>query len=434
MIATNMMRPLTVATAAFVAILAIAGCAGGTNDADKAPVGSASASNGVLAAAYKMNDAQVPTIGVDPRNGAAYVAYYYAPTSDVYLTRRPSPDSPWGEPVRVNSKAGEVKPHSQAPAQVAVGPDGVLYVVWSNAIPVEGRRFDASNLFIARSTDGGRTFSEQNAINTDADEKPAGHTFHDVKVAGDGTVFVSWLDSRDEPTPGHAHGADATDDHMHGASTVRVAGSRDFGRSFGEATVVARDVCPCCRTSLAIAQDGTVYVAWRGIDRSDPSSGEQRDIMFARSSDGALTFTEPRRIHNDAWQFNGCPHAGPSLAVDSDGDLHAAWFTGADGRSGLYYAVAGADGEFGPPTALITGVGVSQVRLASDGGSGVWVAFEDQTDRSIRVSHIGADGEMVGAGVKEGATLPSLAAVDGGYLLASQGPDPQVIAVAGASR
>src|SRR5690606_33431706 len=135
----------------------------------------------------------------------------------------------------------------------------------------------------------------------------------------------------------------ADDGHMHGTTSVRVASSRDFGRSFGEATVVARDVCPCCRTSLAVAPDGTVYVAWRGIDRSD-ASGEQRDIMFASSRDGGFTFTQPLRVHKDAWQFNGCPHAGPSLAVDSDGDLHAAWFTGGGDRPGLYYASTGEDG------------------------------------------------------------------------------------------
>jgi hypothetical protein len=292
-----------------------------------------------------------------------------------------------------------------------------VYVVWSNAIPVEGRRFDASNLFIARSTDGGRTFSEQRAINSDANGPPAGHTFHDVAVASDGTVYVSWLDSREEAAVGHSHAAD-DQEHMHGAS-VRVASSRDFGRSFIEGAVVARDVCPCCRTSLAIAPDGTIHVAWRGIDRNSPS-GEQRDITFASSRDGGLTFTTPRRVHEDAWHFNGCPHAGPSLAVESDGVLHAAWFTGGGEAPGLYYATMGPEGEFLPPRALITDVGVSQVQLVADAESGVWIAWEDQADASIRITHVAEDGDLVGVARREGMSLPAVAATEGGFLLAAQ--------------
>lgn len=431
-----------------VATVMLTGCGGGSTRS-QTPAQDLSATSSIVEVAYQVDDAEIPTIAVDERNGAVYVAYFTS-TSDIHLVRRPSPDSAWGDPVRVNSEPGDARPHAQAPAQVAVDPDGTVYVVWSNAIPVAGRRFDASNLFIARSSDGGRTFSPQRTINSDAHGPPAGHTFHDVAVANDGTLYVSWLDSRDDANmhgasdahdtetmatsndadhihvAGDAHdtaamSASKESEHMHGAS-VRVASSRDFGRTFIEGTVVARDVCPCCRTSLAVAADGTVHVAWRGIYRDSPT-GEQRDITFASSRDGGLTFTTPRRVHDDAWHFNGCPHAGPSLAVDSDGGLHAAWFTGGGEAPGLYYAVAGPDGEFGPPAALVTGVGVSQVQIASGAQSGVWIAWEDQADGSVRIAHIDDDGSLVRVARREGMLLPAVAAAPGGFLLAAQGSD-----------
>jgi hypothetical protein len=57
-------------------------------------------------------------------------------------------------PVRVNDIEGDAAPHLQAPAQVAAGPGGAVYVAWTNATLIEGRRFPASDLRSrARSTE-----------------------------------------------------------------------------------------------------------------------------------------------------------------------------------------------------------------------------------------------------------------------------------------
>src|SRR5690606_27884878 len=73
-----------------------------------------------------------------------------------------------GDRVRVNDIRGDAAPHDQAPPQVAVGPDGVIYVVWQNNTVIPGRRFPASNLRLARSLDGGRTFEPAIFVNDDA--------------------------------------------------------------------------------------------------------------------------------------------------------------------------------------------------------------------------------------------------------------------------
>src|SRR5690606_11613147 len=107
--------------------------------------------------------------------------------------------------------------------------------------------------------------------------------------------------------------------------------------------VVTSKACPCCRTSLAVAgQD--VYVAWR-----DVNDDNIRNIVVAHSADGGKTWSAPRAVHEDAWQIDGCPHAGPSLAVTADGRLHVAWYTGSPERPGIYHAVAREGLEFGEP-------------------------------------------------------------------------------------
>ncbi len=58
---------------------------------------------------------------------------------------------------------------------------------------------------------------------------------------------------------------------------------------------------------------------------------------MARADPGTLRFGAAVPLRADGWVFPACPHAGPSLAIDADGTVHAAWYTGVEGRQGLWY-------------------------------------------------------------------------------------------------
>jgi hypothetical protein len=311
-----------------------------------------------------------PTVA---RLGAAVIVAWVGTDGNVYLKR--AGDS--GAATRVNDQDGEAAPHDQAPAQVAAGPDSAVYVIWQTRVPVPGRRFPASDLRLARSSDGGRTFAPAITVNDDAGGAKTSHTFHDLLVDARGSVFTSWIDGR--ATEGH-HGGD----HAQSLGPeVRVARSNDGGRTFFASVVVDRDACPCCRTSLARGADGTLYVAWRKI-----FAGDVRDVVIARSRDGGATFDAPVRVHADEWVYPGCPHAGPSIALDSAGALHVVWYTGAEGRAGLYLATSNdRAATFGKPVRLTRDgvVPVSHARLAAAGGT-VWAAWEDRSREGGRVT------------------------------------------------
>lgn len=368
-----------------------------------------------------------PTVAADDRTGAAYVAWVAdsAGVPGVYLARVGADGAP-GAPVRVNDVPGDASAHDQAPPQVAVGPGGEVYVAWQKSTSVPGRAFAASDLRFARSDDGGRTFSPAVTVNDDAGGLPSSHTFHDLAVAPDGTVYVSWLDSRErdraraERAPadgaapgghgGHgAHGARGGEEGLPG-SDVRVARSVDGGRSFGPNLVVDGGVCPCCRTSLAVGPDGAVYVAWRKV-----FEGDVRDVVVARQAPGEDRFSAPVRVHADGWVYPGCPHAGPSVAVDGAGRVHVAWYTGREGRQGLWYAAAEGDAlHFGAPTALLTAdwVPPSQARL-SVRDDGVWAAWEDRRkdEAKLVLGRLDSSGRIGGvAGGSVRGRLPDLVA------------------------
>lgn len=332
--------------------------------------------------------ASVPTVAIDPRSGRAYAAWVGEDggVSGVYLSAAEAGSGRFGPPVRVNDLPGDAAPHKQAPAQVAVGPEGTVYVVWQNNTEIEGRRFPASDVRLAVSTDGGRTFRPAITVNDDAGGPPSSHTFHDVEVTPDGAVYVSWIDSRvrdrlraAHPTPAEAehgaHGGHGMGEEGLPGPEIRVARSADGGRSFGASVVVAADACPCCRTTLAAGPDGEVYLAWRQV-----MDGGVRDVVVARSEPGRLAFAAPVRVHADGWVYDGCPHAGPSLAVDAAGGVHVGWYTGREGRQGLWYA-ASRDGArtFGEAVPILTDEWVppSRVELAAAGPT-VWLAWEDR--------------------------------------------------------
>lgn len=386
--------------ALFAAGVWVAGCGAGEGGGS-----AAAAPPQVLTLAE--DSASNPTIAVDRRSGTAYAAWVGREAGEnAVFVAQITPDGRPGTPVRANDIPGDVAPHLQAPAQVAVGPGGTIYVLWQNNTPIDGRRFPASDLRLAVSEDGGASFRPAITVNDDAGGPPTSHTFHDIAVAADGSVVVSWIDSRSREAAAHqrvpaggehaAHGV-----HDHGATggavaashdhggmampegpEIRVARSVDGGRSFGASLVVDSAACPCCRTSVALAEDGAVYVAWRKI-----YPGDVRDIVVARAEPGSDRFSEPVRVHADEWVFPGCPHAGPSLAVDGEGRLMVGWYTGKEERQGLWYATSEDGGRsFGAPAPVLTGEWVppSQVRLATAGDQ-VWAVWDDRTSEEPRV-------------------------------------------------
>ena len=123
-----------------------------------------------------------------------------------------------------------------------------------------------------------------------------------------------------------------------GSSALYVAKSTNRGQSFEKSVRVALNVCPCCRPSIAFTDAKTLYIGWRGVLNDDI-----RDIFVSASTDGGATFSTPTRVAEDNWRINGCPHSGPSLAT-MGGKLFTAWRTVTGDRGRVYIASSGDNG------------------------------------------------------------------------------------------
>lgn len=255
--------------------------------------------------------------------------------------------------VSLRDPLGAIEPRGEAPPKIAEDPDGTLYAMYVVGRKVEGLRFPQSSLRLVRSADGGRSWSEPVTVNSG--ERFGTHNFHALH-AGAGLVVASWLKIGAE------------------GAAVAMSRSSDGGSTFEpERVLPLGEACPCCRTSVAIAADSTMYLTWRKVD-----PGDVRDLAVVRSDDLGETWSRPVEPRDDEWVFPACPHAGPSLAVDPSGGVHVAWWTGKEGEAGVYYARSTDGGRSW--VAQPMGVGPrsipAHVQLAVD-ERGVFVVWDD---------------------------------------------------------
>jgi len=275
-----------------------------------------------------------------------------------------------GAPSELRDSLGPIEPHGEAPPKISYGPDGTLYALYAVGKVVPGRRFPMSSLRLAKSADDGKTWTTPVTIASDS--AFGTRNFHALHTGGDGALYVAWLES------------------TQGKSKTFLTRSTDEGTTW--TTPVLADTnqsCPCCRTAIATATDGTLYLAWRTV-----FPGNVRDVVVARSTDRGATWATPVRVHADNWVFDGCPHAGPSMQVDAAGNVHIAWWTGKQGAAGAFYARSTDKGAtFGAPVALGAAEfsAPAHVQLALGDSGAVVAVWDDGTVKTpkvvMRVSH-----------------------------------------------
>lgn len=221
-------------------------------------------------------------------------------------------------PVRVNDVEGEVSSHGESSPQMQVRTRSEFYTLW------QSRRGDGSVLRFARSLDWGESF--QKAISIDPTGS-ASQSFFTLNVAPNGVVYAAWLDGRDRGKG------------VPGTSAVYLSKSTNKGASFEKPVRVALNVCPCCRPSIGFSGAGLVHVSWRGV-----VEGSVRDIFIATSSDEGVSWGQGRRVAEDNWVINGCPHSGAALASMGK-RLFVAWHTIRDKQNRLYLAFSDDAGQ-----------------------------------------------------------------------------------------
>lgn len=354
-------------------------------------------------------DAAEPTTAA-AADGSFYVAWvnHEAKNGDVMLARFDAQGKASSAPVRINPQAGLATAWRGDQPSVAVAKNGSVYVVWTARVESNGKK--GTDLYLSVSNDMGQTFGEPVKINDD--KAPAAHGMHSLDVADNGRIYVSWLDERNVHVPKPSTKADGH--HMESNRELFIADSSDGGRTFSRNRKVAADACPCCKTALAVAPDGTVYVSWRHV-----LPGNFRHIAVSSSSDAGVTFSEPVIVSDDKWMLQGCPVSGPSLSVDSGGALRVLWYAAGEGNTpGLYVAESKDKGESFSPRQLLAQEGVRGTPvLAANGSSDVAIwEMTGGAAAETRFRKLGNEGAAISVG--KNAELPAAVAGKDGLFVA----------------
>jgi hypothetical protein len=311
----------------------------------------------------------------------------------------------WSAPVAVTPPGEAIHPHGESSPKVIAAGGGRVAVVWATSWNAPGREWPASAIRFARSMDGGRTWSAPITLNDDSTAAPGSHSFQGVTLDGDSSIVVAWLDERKFPGEKSADSEAAEDASLY---SVR---SGDFGATWGFNKPLTGRVCPCCRVQLCAAS-GVVTAAWRRH-----FTGQIRDIVVADLG------SAPVRVQEDNWVFAGCPHTGPALVAGLGGVRHIAWYTGAQGKQGVYYSrleTGSTDRErVAVPVEVSSRLSTSRVGLAWAKSVGPVLAFDvDSTGaQTVTIAQIDPDRGSVRARAQvpgsDGGRYPQLAVVHG---------------------
>jgi len=326
-----------------------------------------------------------PALAVDPESGDLLLAWLAGDTlrSGIWFSRSRDAGGSWSAPVQVVPPSGDVQPHAEASPKLVAMPGGVVAIVWATSRAVAGRMWPAADVRVARSLDGGATWSAALTLNDDTAAAPIGHTFHGAAWQGDSGLVVAWLDERRTggPPPPAGHTAHQNGESGDDNATLYLASSRDRGATWAPANRrLWGDVCPCCRVSLARGPGGSVQAVWRRV-----YPGNVRDVVVA-----ALDQPGPTRVHADGWSLAACPDTGPGISIEASGVTHVVWFTGKEGAAGVYYArrESGSTG-FSPPLALVGGrtMATTHATVAARAAGGAYIAL-DITSSGKRVPQL----------------------------------------------
>lgn len=172
----------------------------------------------------------------------------------------------------------------------------------------------------SHSSDEGVTFSTPKSLIEDGSSQ----RFPSALIGPDNSIFIAWVDKR------LVSAAKQAGEKRLGGS-IAYSFSTDAGKTFGVERIANENSCECCRIGTALSSAGETAIIYRAIF----PGGIRDHATQIVSPKGA----EPiRRVSDDQWRTDACPHHGPTIAISSAGKMHVAWFTQGERRSGVFYA------------------------------------------------------------------------------------------------
>lgn len=217
----------------------------------------------------------------------------------------------FGKTIMIASSSN-IQPHSENLPKIIVKPSGEMMALWGAANPNPENKYSGL-VFYSQSFDEGKTWSTAKTLVNDT--ASFDQRYYDVALLPNNEVAVIWLDNRK-----------ITDKEGSGLYFAVSKGRNGFTQE----KMISENCCQCCRTDIFVDSESNIHVLYRGI-----INDSIRDMVHIVSENNGKNFSTAKRISNDNWVINGCPHTGPAMTENKEG-LHFAWFTGGRNKGCFY--------------------------------------------------------------------------------------------------
>lgn len=263
-----------------------------------------------------------------------------APKFDLMLAYSDDSGETFSDPVRVNDVEGDVFAGSNTKPKVLPLEGEQVLVSWTRKRDYPGQDYGQSTVRAAVSDDGGDTFG--NARDVINDGVVTSESYQELHQLEDGSVIAVVLDYRGSFEKPAREGIGA-----------RLATWKAGSDWFAKSTEIDAMTCECCDNAFTMTKDGKLLLAYR--DQVDEGGDKPiRDSAVRSSTDGGVTWSDPVKLGDDGWEFDQCPESGPDMTTDEQGRVHAVYFTGVEGRPGVYYSTSDDDADSFEATKLAT--------------------------------------------------------------------------------
>ena len=265
----------------------------------------------------------------------------------------------FSQPVEVTSSAN-IHPHAENLPKLLFKPSGEIIAAWGASNPSPKNAYTGLICY-AQSFDNGKTWSAAKRLVSDTSSYD--QRYFDVALLPGGEGAIVWLDNSNKQT------MDGSDLYF-----AKTAGSRGFSQR----QLIAQSCCECCRTAMLV--DGNdIHILYRGIVKDSI-----RDIVHIVSADDGNHFSTPKRISNDNWVINGCPHSGPAITKNDKG-LHCAWYSMGGGK-GVFYCNSMDNGNnFSAKDTVSFGASAKHAQMATLSNNDIAVVWDQSVQAQDKI-------------------------------------------------
>lgn len=293
--------------------------------------------------------------------------------------------------------------------RLAQAPDaaGRIYVLWQEIIFSGGSH--GGDMLFARSDDHGQTFTRP--INLSRSKAGAGkgrinaevwdNGSFDLAAGPNGVLYVTWTEYE---------------------GRLWFIRSNDGGNSFSQARLIdgGEGENPARAPSLAVAQDGKIYLTWTHGEKEDAN------IQLAYSSDGGANFSSPAAIAPSQHYADA-----PKIAVGPGGDVHLAYAQSHGGpfsRYRIHYTRSSDGGRSFRPAQVLShpmpasAESAHYPALEVDASGRVYVSYELYPDHRSKPRGLGISlSSDEGNNFSRPMAIPNSADAKGGFNGSQQG-------------